>query len=69
MASPPKPRGTADAARALAQSPQWQVQHRWPPELREEFEERAAIMEFEGNLTREDAETKAFELLKGRAKP
>jgi hypothetical protein len=31
----------------------------WPPDLREDFEERAAIVEFMGNETRETAEVKA----------
>jgi hypothetical protein len=42
----------------------WQEQlARWSQEWRDLWEERASIMEFEGNLTREDAERQAFELL------
>ncbi len=32
----------------------------WPEELREEFEERAAIMEFDGGLSRDEAEMAAL---------
>jgi hypothetical protein len=35
-----------------------------PPEYQEEFEERAAIMEFDGGLIRVDAERFALQLLK-----
>lgn len=31
----------------------------WPPRLREAFEERAAIMQFHGGMTREHAEKRA----------
>ena len=34
--------------------------------LREEFEERAAIMQFDGKLTREEAELAAWTLLSTR---
>lgn len=34
--------------------------------LREEFEERAAIMEFDGDLTREDAERAAWAVVSTR---
>ncbi len=33
----------------------------WPEDWRAEFEERAAIMEFDGGLSREDAEIQAYE--------
>lgn len=33
------------------------------PEQREDFEERAAIMEFDGNLSREAAEREALRLV------
>jgi len=33
----------------------------WPEELRGEWDERAAIMELDGNLTRNEAEYLAFE--------
>lgn len=39
----------------------------WPAELREEWEERAAIMEYDGNLERAEAEENAYWLLVGRA--
>lgn len=32
----------------------------WPPELRLEYEERAAVYEFDGMLSRQDAERRAF---------
>ena len=35
----------------------------WSEELREEFEERAAIMEYDGGLLRDEAEQKAYERL------
>ena len=34
----------------------------WPPDLREAYEERAAIMEFDGGLPREEAERQAAQL-------
>ncbi len=39
-----------------------------PPECQEEFEERAAIMEFDGGLSREEAEKKAREIVKNIGK-
>jgi hypothetical protein len=40
----------------------WQEQLTgWPQEWRDLWEERASIMEYEGNLTRDDAERHAFE--------
>ena len=36
--------------------------------LRYEFEERAAILEYDGGLTREDAETQAFDEIQERMK-
>lgn len=38
----------------------------WPESLRENFEERAAIMEYEGGMSRVEAEVAAWELLRGR---
>ena len=40
---------------------------RWPNEVREQFEERVAIMEFEGGLHRQEAESLAFVLLSKRS--
>jgi hypothetical protein len=41
----------------------WQEQiAKWPEEWRDRWDERAAIMEFEGDLPREEAERLAFEL-------
>lgn len=68
MAGPPKRRGAADALIAEAAKPHWQMRS-WPAELREEFEERAAIMEHMGNMSREEAEGAAFEMLRGRVTP
>lgn len=39
----------------------------WPTELRDAFEERAAIMEYDGGLPREEAEITAYELLEAKA--
>jgi hypothetical protein len=39
----------------------------WSQDMREEFEERAAIIEFCGNETRQVAEQKAFARLTGQA--
>lgn len=43
---------------------------RWPAWALEEFEERAAIMEYDGKLRRDDAEREAHDLVaaKGRAR-
>lgn len=38
----------------------------WPESLREDFEERAAIMEHDGGMSRVEAEVAAWELLRGR---
>ena len=38
----------------------------WPVVLREDFEERAAIMEFDGKMSRTEAEIEAWRLLRGR---
>jgi len=38
----------------------------WPPDLREAFEERAAILEFDGGLSRTQAEKMAVELIQRR---
>ncbi len=40
----------------------------WPPDLREAFEERAGIMEFDGGLTRHEAELAAYQALEGEAR-
>jgi hypothetical protein len=39
-----------------------------PPEHKEEYEERAAIIEFDGGLSREDAEQLAIKLLREKLK-
>lgn len=65
MAGPRKHRGAADALMAQAQQPDWRMRN-WHPALREEYEERAAIIEFCGNETRERAESMAFEMLSAR---
>jgi hypothetical protein len=39
-----------------------------PMDWRIEFEERAAILEYDGGLTREDAETQAFDEIRERMK-
>jgi hypothetical protein len=36
----------------------------WPPDWREAWEERAAIMEYDANLPRDEAEKLAFEDVK-----
>jgi len=36
----------------------------WPKDQRLDFEERAAIMEYDGNLSREEAERQAFKRIK-----
>lgn len=38
----------------------------WPEELREQWEERAAIMEYDGGLTRKEAEFLAYERIKSK---
>jgi hypothetical protein len=44
----------------------WQEQLAgWSQEQRDLWDERASIMEYEGNLPRDDAERQAFELLRG----
>lgn len=45
----------------------WRM-HAWPLELREEFEERAAIIEDGCRVTREEAETLAFQMLRERVR-
>lgn len=37
---------------------------KWPSDIREEFEERAAIMEYCGGLQRDVAELRAFEIVR-----
>lgn len=44
---------------------EWHAEHmkrlaEWPPEMREEWEERSAIMEHDGGMNRIDAESRAF---------
>jgi hypothetical protein len=39
-----------------------------PPEHEEEYEERAAIMQFDGGLLRDDAERLAIKLLREKLK-
>jgi hypothetical protein len=49
----------------LGTGPQWWHQlARWPADQQELWAERAAIMEVEGNLSRDEAEREAFELLR-----
>ena len=36
----------------------------WPDHKRDEYEERAAILEFDAKLTRENAEIVAFQMMK-----
>jgi hypothetical protein len=44
-----------------------QTVRRWPAELREEWEERAAIKEYCGSMPRAEAEREAVEELSSRA--
>jgi hypothetical protein len=37
----------------------------WPEDRRERFEERAAVMEFDGGLSRDEAERRAFDEFAG----
>lgn len=67
MSGPPKRRGAADALISSRQEPDWRTRH-WPTDLREDFEERAAIIEDGCKVTREQSETMAFELLRSRVK-
>jgi hypothetical protein len=41
----------------------------WPSDLREDFEERSAIMEHDGGLPRDEAEVSAWRLLRTRLAP
>jgi hypothetical protein len=43
----------------------WQELAPWPEDQQELWAERAAIMEIEGDLSRDEAEREAFELLRG----
>jgi hypothetical protein len=45
-----------------------QVSEDLPPEWAEEYEERAGILEFDGGLTRQQAETRALKEIAGRKK-
>jgi hypothetical protein len=48
----------------------WQEQLAgWPQEWRDLWEERASIMEYEGNLTRDDAERQALEIVRDAISP
>lgn len=40
------------------------IVEKWPEALREEFEERAAILEYDGHEPREKAERRAYELVR-----
>jgi DNA primase len=52
----------------LGLSPQWWRElARWPADRREQWAERAAIMEFDSGLLRDEAEQQAFALLAERA--
>lgn len=42
------------------------IHHNWPPEFVEEWEERAAILEYGAGLNREQAEIAAFEIVAKR---
>jgi hypothetical protein len=46
----------------------WREVARWPEERREQFAERAAVMEVDGGLVRDEAERQAFALLAGRTR-
>lgn len=43
-----------------------QIVDRWPAEARDRFEERAAIMEFDGGLTRANAERRAEQITRAQ---
>lgn len=40
----------------------------WPADLVSEWEERAAILEYDAGLPREEAERKAWEMVRGKRK-
>jgi hypothetical protein len=44
----------------------WREVARWPDERREQWAERASIIELDGGLTRDDAERQTFALLADR---
>lgn len=44
----------------------WKEIERWETDVRDDFEERAGIMEFDGNLPRRHAEWEAYKLIKGK---
>jgi hypothetical protein len=49
---------------ALSQGPHWWREvATWPDDRREQWEERACIMETDGALSRSDAEREAFRLM------
>jgi DNA primase len=50
------------------QPPWWREVARWPEARREWWQERAAIMEVDGGLMRDDAEQRAFALLAERTR-
>ena len=50
----------------MSRTPWWlcaEGQGKWEEEIRYVFEERAAILEFDAGLSREDAEAKAFAMM------
>jgi hypothetical protein len=52
---------------SIEPTPRWRLDlETWPADLIEDFEERAAIMEFDGGLSRSAAELAAYHLLVGR---
>lgn len=60
---------TADELRNIVESWPWQDKREIPDEMQEEFQERAAILEIDGGLSRSEAERRAYEsvVLKKRA--
>lgn len=51
----------ADELRKIIECWPWKDKRVIPDELREEYEERAAIIEFDGGLSRSEAERRAYE--------
>jgi len=52
---------TADELRKIVENWPWKEKRVIPDELREEYEERAAILEIDGGLSRGEAERRAYE--------
>jgi len=52
-------------AQAQANHNIWEEVSTWPPERREAWEERAAILEYENKMARPEAERAAYEMLRG----